>query len=249
VIVLATLEGPDPAARLRLRPSRRGGGSPSEPGPAWLSRATVIDVATPLSTEQQATAWLQGAGEEHLADGIEVLNWALAAYRVAAADPALVPLDRRQAAAARVGFGAGEEVADGRWSEVRELQWRPPRRGRRRMLAPDARLAALLTGHDQALVGEELALRARADLDALRLRHGALQVLIALDAAIAELSAEPEAVALAQRLTELRGHRDPVAAAAQAALGGEIDAVARAAVEEALGRIEAAFRARAAARG
>lgn len=211
-------------------------------------RATVIDVAAPLA-EAEAGPWLQAAGEAELEAGVAVLNRALQDYRIAAADPRATPLDRRQAGIARVGFGPGEEVADGRWSHVRELPWLAPRRSRRRMLSPDARLAALLTGRDQALVAEELALRARLDLDSGRPRHGALQVLIALDAAIAELSADPAAPALDERLARLRDHRDPVAAAAQASLISEPDAPQRQALEQALGHIEAALRARSARSG
>jgi hypothetical protein len=46
------------------------------------------------------------------------------------------------------------------------------------------------------------------------------------------------------RLAELRGRRDPVAAAAQAALAGPLSAEEREAVALTLARIEAALRAR-----
>jgi hypothetical protein len=153
-------------------------------------------------------------------------------------------VQRRQALAARVGFGTGEELAEGRFSEVRDLAWQPPTRPRRRMLTPDGRLGAILTGRDQPLVCEELALRARLDLDSERPRHAALQLLIALDAAIAELAMDPTTV---ERIEELRGLREPVGAAAQAALGGVPDPEAVTAITAALGRVEAALRARAAA--
>jgi hypothetical protein len=225
---------------------RRLAAPTSDPGAgSWLTRITAVDVASPLAPDE-AKAWLEGAGEAELGEGISVVNRALHAYRIAAADPDLVALDRRQALAARIGFGAGDEVADGRWSAVRELPWQPPARGRRRMLAPDGRLAALLTGRERELVCEELALRARADLGADRLRHAALQVVVALDAAIAELSTDPAAPALTDRLTELRGMRDRVATAAQAALSAEPAGEHAAAVRMALERIEAALRARAA---
>jgi len=211
------------------------------------SRVTVIDVGAPLGADA-AAAWLRGAGEAELDEGLAVLNAALYAYRIACADPLLASLERRQALAARVGYGAGEEVADGRWSDARELPWEPPRRRRRRVLTPDGRLAAMLTGRERALVCEELALRARHDLDAGRARLASLQVVVALDAAIAELSGDPAAPALAQRVAELRTHREAVGAAAQAALAVPLGADAAAAVEAALGRIEAALRARAAAR-
>jgi hypothetical protein len=69
-------------------------------------------------------------------------------------------------------------------------------------------------------------------------------VLVALDAAIAELAVDPHAESLASRLVELREQREPVAEAAQAALGGAISQVDRETVAFTLGRIEAALRAR-----
>ncbi len=214
----------------------------------WISQATVIDVSEPLG-DADAAAWLTAAGEAELERGLEVLNWALFAYRTAAADPHQQGLERRQALTARVGVGAGEEVADGRWSDARELPWEAPRRPRRRMLAPEGRLAAMLTGRDRPLVCEELALRARLDFRLDRSRHAALQVLVALDTAIAELSDDQSAGTLVERIAELRGFREAVAGAAQTALREPPDSDQVAAVEQALGRIEAALRARAAGRG
>ena len=64
------------------------------------------------------------------------------------------------------------------------------RRRRSRILAPQARLAALLGAREAALACEELTLRARADVDQGRPREAALQLLVALDAALAELAAD-----------------------------------------------------------
>jgi hypothetical protein len=99
------------------------------------------------------------------------------------------------------------------------------------------------------LAGEELTLRARLDVDHGRPREAALQLLVALDATIAELSGDPHAAELTDRLTELRGRRDAVAEAAQAALTGPLDDEDADRVSVTLGRIEAALRARAAAGG
>jgi hypothetical protein len=178
---------------------------------------------------------------------LAVLNRVLHAHRVAAADPHVNPVSRRQALVARVGFGSGEEVAHGRWTRARELITAERRQRRVTALTPGARLAAVLAGRDRALVSEELALRARLDLDHGRDREAALQVLVALDAALAELQADPGTGELAGRLDELRAQRDPIARAAQAALGGSLAEDERASVAFALERIEAALRARAAA--
>jgi len=211
------------------------------------TRATVVEVGEPLRSPEEAAAWLAGAGEPELAAGLSVLNRALHAHRLAQADPQVHGIGRRDALVARLGYGAGEEVADGQWTDARELIDAGPRRRRSRIPAAQARLAALLTGRHAPLACEELALRARLDLDEGRAREAALQVLVALDAALAELPDDPAAPALVERLEELRGLHDGVGAAAAAALAGTLGAPERDATALALGRIEAALRARAAA--
>jgi hypothetical protein len=246
VLVFATLGAPE---RRRLAPPRRrrrDAHPEPEPTAVATGRATVIDVGRPLE-DTDARTWLDGAGEDELATGLAVLNRALHAFRVTTADPYLQPVARPQAIAARVGFGAGEQVADGLWTAARELTLAEGRRRRSRVLAPQARLAALLGARDAILICEELALRARSDVDHGRPREAALQLVVALDAAIAELAADPHAARLAERVAELRAQRDPVAAAAQAALSGPLGDDRAAAVAFALDRLEAALRARAAA--
>jgi hypothetical protein len=105
----------------------------------------------------------------------------------------------------------------------------------------------VLGGRELPLASEELALRARLDLDHGRPREAALQLLVTLDAGIAELTADPHAAALADRLTELRGLRESTAGAAQAALSGPLGPEQTETVSLALARVEAALRARAAA--
>jgi hypothetical protein len=206
-----------------------------------------VEIGDPLTSVEQAASWLSGAGEDELAAGVAVLNRALHSFRLASADPHVHGIGRRDALVARLGYGAGEEVADGLWTDARELI-DAGRHRRRRIPAAQARLAALLTGRDVPLACEELVLRARLDLDEGRMREAALQVLAALDAALAELVAEPTAAALAERIEELRGLHDGVAAAAQAALTGPMDLDQLGSTAFALGRIEAALRARAVAR-
>jgi hypothetical protein len=156
-------------------------------------------------------------------------------------------VSREQALVARVGFGAGEQVADGQWASARELSSTPPRRRRAKALHPHARLAAILSGRLQALVCEELTLRARLDLDQQRHREAALQLLIALDTGLAELPGDPAGAGLQGRVAELRGQREAVTGAAQAALAGPPSPAELEVVAFTLGRLEAALRARAAA--
>lgn len=241
MVILATLAAPERHRRLARR--RRDAPPEPEPTPVTTSRATVVDVGAPLDGEAAATEWLRNAGEEHVRAGMLVLNRALYAHRLVTADPYARPANRTQALVARVGFGAGERVAEGQWTDAREVVLKPARQRRTKALHSQARLAAILSGREPPLVGEELALRGRLDLDQERERAAALQVMIALDAALAELAGDGS---LAGRLAELRERRDPIAAAAQAALAGPLNAEQREVVDSTLGRIEAALRARAA---
>ena len=246
VLVIATLGAPE--RRRLLSKSKRNAQPEPEPVPVATGRATVIDVGEPFEIERDAISWLRRAGEADLQAGIGVLNRALHAFRLVTADPYMQPVGRQHALVARVGYGAGEQVADGLWTEARELlSPRRRRQPRATVLQPQARLAAVLGGRELPLACEELALRARLDLDHGRDREAALQVLVALDAALAELGADPTAGALADRLEELRGQREAIAAAAQTALGAPLSPAEREAVTFTLSRIEAAFRARAVA--
>ena len=205
------------------------------------TRATVVEAGEPLSTPEEAAAWLTGAGEPELAAGLGVLNRVLHSHRLASADPHMHEIGRRDALAARLGY------ADGLWTDAREVIDAAPRRRRPKVPAAQARLAALLTGRHAPLACEELALRARLDLDEGRPREAALQVSVALDAALAELPGDPAAPALVDRLAELRGLHDGVATAAAAALLGPLGPPEQDATAFALGRLEATLRARVAA--
>jgi hypothetical protein len=243
VLVLATLGAPQ-RRRLGVRRPREAEPEP-EPTPVTTGRATIVFSAEPLPDRATAQAWLRGAGEAELTTGLLALNRMLSAFRRVVADPYAVAVGRRQLIAARIGYGAGEQVADGRWEQARELPG--PDRARRRAhgLPSQARLAAALGAKQTTLVCEELTLRARLDLDQDRPREASLQLLVTLDAAVAELGREPEALGLSERVAELRERRAPVAAAAQVALAGvpspEQLELVRATVE----RLEAALRARA----
>ena len=248
VIVIATLGAPE---RRHLTTRRRPRAEPEPaPVPVATGRATVIDVAQSFSGPAEAVAWLRDAGEQALEDALGTLNRALHAFRLVTADPYVQPVTRRQAIVARLGYGVGEQVADGLWTDAREplpARGARSRRARSRVLQPQERLAAMLGAREPGLVCEELVLRARLDLDHARPREAALQLLIALDAAVAELSADPRAGVLAARVTELRDQREPVAGAAQSALTGALTPGEQETVEFTVGRIEAALRARVAA--
>jgi hypothetical protein len=276
VVVLETLG----ARRAGARSGRGGGGGSgvsgalaarrrprADPEPQTaavvVTRTTVID-ATPVNVERQASAWLRSLDAEREAQAAAgTLNTMLFAQRIATADPYVREVAAGQALVVRAGWGEGEQVAYGRWSHARELRW-SGRRGQRRaaLLRPQERLAALLGARGEALLCEELALRARLDLDAGRARLAALELAHAYEAALGELRAE-ERVELDARIEELATLQTEVARAARAALGGDgervaagadapaqadaLDGAERETVAHALGRLEATLRARAAA--
>jgi len=113
-------------------------------------------------------------------------------------------------------------------------------------LVPQQRLAALLSGRDVALACEELTLRARGDLTAGRQREAAMQLHLALEAAVAELESWRGRADMAERIDELAGLRSGVAGAANTAIQGGLEPRDVEAVSAALERLEAALRARAA---
>ena len=179
-----------------------------------------------------------------MAGALAVLNRAVAAHRVAAADPFIPDADAHRALVTRIGYGVGEQVAEGEWEAARVLP--VPRERRPRVHAPQQRVAALLSGRDVALACEELVLRARRDLDAGREREAAMQAHLALEAAVRELESWRGRGDMGDRVDELAGHREATAAAANTALDGGLDPDAAAAVAVALNRLEAALRARSA---
>jgi hypothetical protein len=152
---------------------------------------------------------------------------------VAAADPYLAEASPEKALAVRIGYGGGEQVADGRFASAWELPGEARARAKRSMEAPDERFAAILGGHEPVLAGEALVLRARADLDAGRRREAALQARVALESLLAEL---PRA--------DLADQRGPVGEAANAALRGDLPEEIASALEVAVERMEAALKRR-----
>ncbi len=251
VLVLAELGARERRRMLAVRGRRRSrtfDEPEPEPEPVLTTRVTLIDAA-PLDGHRAASAWLADADREALAGAaLARLNRVLHAHRIATADPYAREVERAQALVARVGFGSGEQVADGRWDRARRLE---PRGGgaralrpRTAALRPQERLAALLTGRDVVLACEDLTLRARLDADGERWREAALGLRTAFDAALAELDPWREVPGLARRVEELRSRREAVETLAGAALQGGLDDEQIELVQTVLGRIEAALRAR-----
>jgi hypothetical protein len=246
VLVLETIGAPPRRRKLSRRAARTRREEPgTAPALAPLTIATLV-AAVPLGGEDVAAAWLEEADVvEEVHRAVDVLNGVLHAERLVRADPFVREIRAAQAVAVRVGVGRGEEVAEGHWTDARavELAAVTPR-SRDAALRPQERFAALLAGRDVALAAEELTLRARLDLDRGRTREAALQLRVALEAALAELQAWSHNEDVATRLVALRGDRAAVGAAANRALEGGLDAKQIAAVTEIVGRLEAALVAR-----
>ncbi|HEY6763012.1 MAG TPA: hypothetical protein VI318_26155, partial [Baekduia sp.] len=248
VLVLETIGAPPRRRRRGLRGGRRTS-ERALPSPAIstvpVTVATLVG-AQPLGDQDTAVAWLATADlEAEVARAVDVLNRVLHAQRVVRADPFVREVAAHQALAIRVGVGRGDDVAHGHWEDARLVD--PPgmvAERRAHALRPQERFAALLAGRDVALASEELTLRARLDLDRGRTREAALQVRVALEAALSELQAWSHHEDLARRLDALRAERPAVAAAANRALEGGLDPAQIADVERVVERLEAALAAR-----
>jgi hypothetical protein len=224
-----------------------------EPEPVQTSRVTVIDPIA-LSAESQARAWLAELDREREVDAaVAVVNRVIHSHRIAAADPYVHEVSPAQALVIRAGWGEGEQVADGRWLHARALQWdsnaragrtrRGPLRDRSWALRPQERLASLLGARGRSLLCEELALRARQDLDHGRTAHAALELDRALTLAVIELRAERRED-LAIRIAELEQLHADVQAQAHSTLAQDGQGSDEQVLAHALGRLEAALRAR-----
>ncbi|GAC1324549.1 MAG: hypothetical protein NVSMB25_22190 [Thermoleophilaceae bacterium] len=211
----------------------------AEPAAVPTVRATLIR-AEPLGGGEEAERWLEGLRrdrgklEPELRSAEDELNSVLRAHRAAAADRFTREISARGANVARVGYGGGDLVAEGRYSAAFDVPDQQSRRRRARIeaLGPQERLAGILAGKEPLLASEELVLRARTDIDACRPREAALQARIALEALLAELP---------RRSAALSEHRDPVAAAANVALAGDPQPSLVSAVEDAVAAMEQAL--------
>lgn len=217
-----------------------------EPEPVATTRVTLVQ-AEPFADDDAAQHWRKTVdAEAEITAAIRVVNDVLHAHRAAAADPFVREITRDRALVVRVGVGEGEQVSYGRWTDAVVIP--PPRERamerRTGVLRPQERLAAILSGRDVALACEELTLRGRGDLDAGRSREAALQLRVALEAAIAELAPWADRSDMARRIEALRDERGVVGDAANAALQGGLDDETTAEVARVLRLVEAALRAR-----
>lgn len=208
----------------------------AEPEPVPTARATIVR-AKPFESVEDADAWLDATArdsDDAVAAATRELNFVLRSHRAAAGDPYARDVRADHALVVRLGYGEGEQVADGRFGRAVELPKEPRKRKRGEALAPQERLAAVLGGRDSLRVGEELLLRARLDLDAGRPREAALQARVALEALLGELDDKFAA--------PLRPLREQVARAANAALDGDLSDEDAEALQDAVSQMAVATR-------
>jgi hypothetical protein len=257
VLVVETLGAPPPPGRRRRQPQPVQ--SAGEPASLPLTRATAVLAYRPFGAADEAMRWLEGiTGEEGavdalVAEGADLLNRALHASAVASADPRPGEVDAGRSVTVRIGYGTGEEVADGRFAVAREVDVRASGRTRRQRreedLRPQERLAAVLGGRERIDACETLLLRARADLDSGRTREAALQLRVGAEALLVELAGALADPGHGEDTAQLEARHDEIAAAAQMALRGDLDPDAGRNVGELLEICERVLRRRRVLRG
>jgi hypothetical protein len=198
--------------------TRRTGRARFESPRVPVARATIVDPVA-LSLDAQARKWLEQLDPEREARAAAgVLNRVLWAHRIADAEAHVHEVSPTQALIVRAGYGEGEQVADGLWTDARELVLSRKRSGRRAtVLRPQERLAMLLSSRGSALLCEELVLRARLDLDGGRLAMASIELERAYAAALGELPAERRED-MRERIDELAELKEEVVRAARVAL-------------------------------
>ena len=241
VVVTETTE----AARRRYRRRRN---DDDEPVALPAVRVTVID-ADPLEVDDPDRWLARTDPRPAVANAVATVSRLLHLHAIAAAEPVPRRIRTGDVTAATIGYASGEEAADGRLPNRKPVAVAgvsDARRIRRSGsgMGPDERLADLLAGRDVALASELLVLRARDDLAQDRTREAALQLRVALEAAIAELEPWRSAPGLDAALTELRDRRGAVAEAAAAAVRGGLDEEQVALVKTVVAETTKALRAR-----
>lgn len=249
--MVQTIAAPPRPARRRRRPKDAEAAAP--PAELPLARATAIRAFEPYESPEEAAAWLARAtvNENTIDDavdtGIALLNDALHAQALAAADPHTTTFTPERAVAVRLGYGSGDQIADGAFSEAREVDVSAtgsPRRRRQEELRPQERVAAVLRGRERFAACEPLLLRARGDLDSGRRREAALQLQVGIAALLAELPQALDDDDHRADIAALEERRPAIEAAADRALTDDLDPESETSVRETLELAERVLRRR-----
>lgn len=241
MLVLRQTGAPVARKRRRNRGAQADGGATA----VTVTRVTAIRAFSPFDDEEEAARWLEEACEAEdtvevlVAEGLALLNRALHAQAVASGSPnSRNELAAEQAERVLIGYGSGEEAADGRFTEAREADLSPRRSSRRRRreeeLRPQERVAAVLRGRESLDACETLLLRARADLDAGRRREAALQLRVGLEALLVEMKGALADPGHEEDMGTLQARRAEAGEAANAALRGDLSPAQQANVQSLL---------------
>jgi len=191
--VIETEGGPPPARRRRRRP--RNADPERAPLTVPVSVVTVVLAAEPLDPPG-AAGWLREATAEPRVEALvrialASLDRGLAASASTTGRAIGEPFGPEQMLAARIGYGEGEKVYDGRYIEALEIDPAPggpgARHARFERIVPLGRIAAILGGREPFHACEVMVPRIRADLDGGRLSPAILALPEAIRATISEL--------------------------------------------------------------
>jgi hypothetical protein len=246
-VLVVRIANPAPPARRRL-----GRAKPKDADPATPVAAVPLTTLTAIRPEAlgdsaAAAAWLAAlkddaaAIEAEIAEALELVNRAVHAHRTAVLDPGIADVGAEAALAVRIGYGLGDELADGRYAAAIEIPSGERRRRRASALRPTERVAEVLGRRDSVAACELLLLRARGDLDSGRVREAALQLRVGLEALLAD-RATLTAAGQEADLAALDERREITGEAANEALGGELSGERAEQVEEILGLAERVLR-------
>jgi hypothetical protein len=225
VLVVRTTNPPAPPRR-RLGRAKPKDADPEATPPAVPMTTLTVITPEPLGDDEAAAAWLEERRRDHeaieaaIAAALELVNGAIHAHRAAVADPTIPDVGADAALAVRIGFGEGDALADGRYSQAIDVPSSERRQRRTHALQPTERVAGVLAGREQVAACELLLLRARADVDAGRSREAALQLRTAVAALLAERTSFA-ADGQEADIEALTASQEAVNAAGEAALVGE----------------------------
>ena len=190
VLVVRVVDAPKQPRRRIGRARPKDADPQADPAPVPLTMLTAIRPED-LGDEPAAQAWLAGVRDDpeaitgEISDALRLVNLAVHAHRASALDPQIPDVGAGGALAVRIGFGSGDDLAEGRYSEAIEVP-HSERRRRAEVLRPQERVAEVLGGRAAVAACELLLIRARADLDAGRTREATLQLRVGLEAMLAE---------------------------------------------------------------
>lgn len=198
-----------PAARL-WRTGRRSRDNGASVGEVPLVVATVIK-STEILADRGAPKTLmqrlrddEDERERRVLESLAVVNRAVSAYRVCAADPYVTPVTRFDARIVRAGWGSNDKLKSAEYDDAVVVpEPRTPRMSRADRLMPTQGMAAVLSGSTPVLESEELLLKVLLDLDQDRVRGAAVGLRAATDLLVCELGAEQLQESLAERYAEL----------------------------------------------